>query len=73
MLISLGTLLPASQDGRAMQLLFNAEEDVRAYVAWTQRSLQLERMYTRFEGLDPVVVDLLEGVSLVLLSRRYLG
>lgn len=53
---------------RTLQLLFDTEEDVHTYVAWTQRPCQLEQMYPRFEGLDPVIVNLLEGVSLVFVS-----
>ena len=50
---------------RTPQLLFDTEEDVHEYVAWTQRPCQLEQMYPSFEGLDPVVVHLLQGVGLV--------
>lgn len=59
---------PLRETYRNLQLLFNTEEDVHAYVSWTQRPCQLEQMYPRFEGLDPVVVNLLEGVSIVFVS-----
>ncbi|KAF8558604.1 kinase-like protein [Imleria badia] len=58
-------------ESRDHQLLFNSEEDVRAYVAWTQRPCQLEQMYPRFEGVDPLVVDLLEGLLQIEPSTRY--
>ena len=35
---------------------------MHAYVAWTQRPCEVEETYPRFEGLSPVVLNLLEGV-----------
>ncbi|KAG8216165.1 kinase-like domain-containing protein [Butyriboletus roseoflavus] len=54
------------------QILFDSINDVRAYVAWTQRPCQLEEeTYPRFEGLDPVVLGLVEGLLQVNPSVRY--
>ncbi|KAH0831294.1 kinase-like domain-containing protein [Lanmaoa asiatica] len=53
------------------QLLFETEEDVHAYVDWTQRPCQLEQVYSMFDGLDPVVVNLMEGLLQIQPSIRY--
>lgn len=50
------------------QVLFDTEQDVHTYVAWAQRPCQVEQTYAMFKGLDPTVVNLLEGVGLVFVT-----
>ncbi|KAF8452675.1 kinase-like domain-containing protein [Boletus edulis BED1] len=54
-------------ESRNHEGLFDTEEDVQAYVAWNE----FGQLYPRYEGLDFVVVDLLEGLLDVQPSTRY--